>query len=81
MRHHPEAQARHEQALALHARARAIYRRNLPEDHPAVIATTLHLAEDQLSKIYTIREITRQTIPEDFRNERIHRAWRLVART
>ncbi len=40
-----------------------------------------HLAEDQLSKIYTIREITRQTIPEDFRNERIHRAWRLVART
>jgi 23S rRNA (guanine2445-N2)-methyltransferase / 23S rRNA (guanine2069-N7)-methyltransferase len=40
-----------------------------------------HLAADQLSKIYTIREITRQTIPEDFRNERIHRAWRLVART
>ncbi|MEX2169618.1 MAG: bifunctional 23S rRNA (guanine(2069)-N(7))-methyltransferase RlmK/23S rRNA (guanine(2445)-N(2))-methyltransferase RlmL [Pirellulales bacterium] len=26
----------------------------------------------------TAREITRQTIPEDFRNKRIHRAWRLV---
>ncbi len=27
---------------------------------------------------YTSREITRQTVPEDFRNARIHRAWRLV---
>jgi 23S rRNA (guanine2445-N2)-methyltransferase / 23S rRNA (guanine2069-N7)-methyltransferase len=27
---------------------------------------------------YSIRDITRQTIPEDFRNERIHRCWRLV---
>jgi len=26
----------------------------------------------------TLREITRQTIPPEFRNERIHRAWRLV---
>lgn len=39
-----------------------------------------HLAEDRVAAGYTIREITRQTIPEDFRNERIHRAWRLVAR-
>jgi len=38
------------------------------------------LVEESLSKVYTIREITRQTIPEDFRNERIHRAWRLVLR-
>jgi 23S rRNA (guanine2445-N2)-methyltransferase / 23S rRNA (guanine2069-N7)-methyltransferase len=37
-----------------------------------------HLAEERLSQLYTIREITRQTIPEDFRNDRIHRAWRLV---
>ena len=44
------AQKRLVDALALHARARAIYRRNLPEDHPAVIATTLHLAEDQLEQ-------------------------------
>jgi 23S rRNA (guanine2445-N2)-methyltransferase / 23S rRNA (guanine2069-N7)-methyltransferase len=27
---------------------------------------------------YTIREITKQTIPEDFRNERIHACWRMV---
>jgi hypothetical protein len=29
---------------------------------------------------YTLREITNRTIPEDFRNERIHRAWRMVLR-
>ncbi|MCE9552852.1 MAG: class I SAM-dependent methyltransferase, partial [Planctomycetes bacterium] len=28
----------------------------------------------------TIREISRQTVPADFRNKRIHRAWRLVKR-
>jgi len=39
-----------------------------------------HLAEERLAQLYTIREITRQTIPEDFRNDRIHRAWRLVRR-
>ncbi len=39
-----------------------------------------HFAEERTAAFYTIREITRQTIPEDFRNERIHRAWRLVAR-
>ncbi|MDG2208033.1 MAG: bifunctional 23S rRNA (guanine(2069)-N(7))-methyltransferase RlmK/23S rRNA (guanine(2445)-N(2))-methyltransferase RlmL [Pirellulales bacterium] len=26
----------------------------------------------------TVREISRQTIPEDFRNKRIHRCWRMV---
>ncbi len=39
-----------------------------------------HFAEERAAASYTIREITRQTIPEDFRNERIHRAWRLVVR-
>jgi 23S rRNA (guanine2445-N2)-methyltransferase / 23S rRNA (guanine2069-N7)-methyltransferase len=39
-----------------------------------------HLAEERLAAAFTIREITARTIPEDFRNERIHRAWRLVAR-
>jgi 23S rRNA (guanine2445-N2)-methyltransferase / 23S rRNA (guanine2069-N7)-methyltransferase len=29
---------------------------------------------------YTIRDITRQTIPEDFRNQRIHQCWKLVRR-
>jgi len=27
---------------------------------------------------YTIRDITRQTIPEDFRNQKIHQCWKLV---
>ena len=39
-----------------------------------------HLAEERLSALYTFREITNRTIPEDFRNQRIHRAWRLVKR-
>ena len=30
---------------------------------------------------YVIRDITRQTIPEDFRNQRIHQCWKLVRRT
>ncbi len=34
--------------------------------------------ESQLHGFESIREITRQTIPEDFRNQRIHRCWRLV---
>jgi len=38
------------------------------------------LDEEPLAKRYTIREITARTIPEDFRNERIHRCWRLVGR-
>ena len=28
----------------------------------------------------TLREISRQTVPEDFRNRRIHRCWRIVKR-
>lgn len=28
---------------------------------------------------YAVREISRQTVPEDFRNKRIHRCWRLVS--
>ena len=39
-----------------------------------------HLATERLEPRYTIREITARTIPEDFRNDRIHRAWRLVSR-
>jgi 23S rRNA (guanine2445-N2)-methyltransferase / 23S rRNA (guanine2069-N7)-methyltransferase len=36
------------------------------------------LDEEALAPAATIREITKQTIPEDFRNKRIHRAWRIV---
>lgn len=34
--------------------------------------------EEELLPTLRAREITRQTVPEDFRNKRIHRAWRLV---
>jgi 23S rRNA G2069 N7-methylase RlmK/C1962 C5-methylase RlmI len=33
--------------------------------------------EDQLVGYETIREISKQTVPEDFRNRRIHRCWRM----
>jgi len=36
-------------------------------DEPALAAAGL-----------SVHEITNQTIPEDFRNKRIHRCWRLV---
>jgi 23S rRNA (guanine2445-N2)-methyltransferase / 23S rRNA (guanine2069-N7)-methyltransferase len=39
-----------------------------------------HLDEQRVAARYTLREITNRTIPEDFRNERIHRAWRMVLR-
>lgn len=29
---------------------------------------------------YSVRDITRQTIPEDFRNQRIHKCWKLARR-
>ena len=35
------------------------------------------LAEEQLRGA-TIREISRQTVPPDFRNARIHRTWRII---
>ncbi len=37
-----------------------------------------HLATEALEKRYVIREITNRTIPEDFRDRRPHRCWRLV---
>ncbi|MCC7476594.1 MAG: bifunctional 23S rRNA (guanine(2069)-N(7))-methyltransferase RlmK/23S rRNA (guanine(2445)-N(2))-methyltransferase RlmL [Pirellulales bacterium] len=36
-----------------------------------------HLNEAALGD-YVVRNITRQTIPEDFRNERIHQCWKLI---
>ena len=38
------------------------------------------LDEETLAEFYTIREISRQTVPDDFRNRRIHRCWRMVTR-
>lgn len=37
--------------------------------------------DEQALDDYTIRDITRRTIPEDFRNLRIHACWRLVRRS
>ena len=34
--------------------------------------------EEQSVHGYSVREISRQTVPEDFRNQRIHRCWKLV---
>ena len=36
--------------------------------------------DESLSEIYEIREISKQTVPEDFRNKRIHRCWRMVVK-
>jgi 23S rRNA (guanine2445-N2)-methyltransferase / 23S rRNA (guanine2069-N7)-methyltransferase len=36
--------------------------------------------EQALAMSYSVRNITRQTIPEDFRNQRIHQCWKLVRR-
>jgi 23S rRNA (guanine2445-N2)-methyltransferase / 23S rRNA (guanine2069-N7)-methyltransferase len=37
-----------------------------------------HLAEHPVADHFAIREVTQRTIPEDFRDARPHRAWRLV---
>jgi 23S rRNA (guanine2445-N2)-methyltransferase / 23S rRNA (guanine2069-N7)-methyltransferase len=39
-----------------------------------------HLDAAAVERRYAVREITNRTIPEDFRNARIHRAWRFVTR-
>ena len=38
------------------------------------------LDEEALAERYTIREISRQTVPDDYRNRRIHRCWRMIVR-
>lgn len=35
------------------------------------------LDENSLTDLYRIREITNRTVPEEFRNKRIHKAWRM----
>jgi len=37
-----------------------------------------HLAADRVAARFAIRDVTARTIPEDFRDRRPHRAWRLV---
>ncbi|MBL8761305.1 MAG: class I SAM-dependent methyltransferase, partial [Phycisphaerae bacterium] len=38
------------------------------------------LDEAALAEVFEIREISQRTVPEDFRNERIHRCWRMVVK-
>jgi 23S rRNA (guanine2445-N2)-methyltransferase / 23S rRNA (guanine2069-N7)-methyltransferase len=64
-----------------HAQLLELVARNLAPGGVVYFSTNFrrfHLAEEKLAALYTFREITTRTIPEDFRNERIHRAWRLV---
>jgi 23S rRNA (guanine2445-N2)-methyltransferase / 23S rRNA (guanine2069-N7)-methyltransferase len=56
--------------------------RNLAPEGVVYFATNarrFRLDAELPSRFTAVQEITRRTIPEDFRNERIHRAWRLVA--
>jgi len=41
-------------------------------------ARRFRLDESSLAPLYGIRDITARTIPEDFRDAKVHRAWRLV---
>ena len=66
-----------------HAELLELVARNLSPGGIVYFSTNFrrfHLAEVQLTALYNLREITNRTIPEDFRNERIHRAWRMVKR-
>lgn len=36
--------------------------------------------EEGLADLYDFREISNRTIPEDFRNKRIHRCWRMIVK-
>jgi 23S rRNA (guanine2445-N2)-methyltransferase / 23S rRNA (guanine2069-N7)-methyltransferase len=66
-----------------HAELLELVARNLAVGGVVYFSTNFrrfHLAADRLEPRFTIREITNRTIPEDFRNERIHRCWRLVAK-
>ena len=64
-----------------HAELLELVARNLVPGGVVYFSTNFrrfHLAEERLAPAFSIREITRRTIPEDFRNERIHRCWRMV---
>ncbi|MBR2692604.1 MAG: bifunctional 23S rRNA (guanine(2069)-N(7))-methyltransferase RlmK/23S rRNA (guanine(2445)-N(2))-methyltransferase RlmL [Thermoguttaceae bacterium] len=36
------------------------------------------LDEESLADLYQIREISRRTVPEEFRNKHIHKSWRMI---
>ena len=66
-----------------HAELLELVARNLVPGGVVYFSTNFrrfHLDVERLAAIYEIRDITNRTIPEDFRNARIHRGWRLVAK-
>ena len=66
-----------------HAELLELVARNLVPGGVVYFSTNFrrfHLDVERLAALYEIREITNRTIPEDFRNARIHRGWRLVAK-
>lgn len=38
------------------------------------------LDEESLSDLYDFKEISNRTVPDDFRNKRIHRCWRMIVK-
>jgi 23S rRNA G2069 N7-methylase RlmK/C1962 C5-methylase RlmI len=67
-----------------HAELLQLVARNLAAGGVVYFSTNFRrfrLALDRIEPLFSVREITNRTIPEDFRNERIHRAWRLVAKS
>ena len=38
------------------------------------------LDAQSLADLYDFREISNRTVPDDFRNKRIHRCWRMIAK-
>ena len=66
-----------------HAELLELVARNLVPGGVVYFSTNFrrfHLDVERLAALYEIREITNRTIPEDFRNARIHRGWRLLAK-
>jgi len=65
-----------------HAELLDLVARNLAPGGVVYFSTNVrrfHPDEERLASAYTVREITRRSVPEDFRDARPHRAWRLVA--
>jgi 23S rRNA (guanine2445-N2)-methyltransferase / 23S rRNA (guanine2069-N7)-methyltransferase len=66
-----------------HAELLELVARNLAPGGVVFFATNFRrfrLDEERVAASFAIRDITSRTIPEDFRDTRIHRAWRLVDR-
>ncbi len=64
-----------------HAELLGLVADNLAPDGVVYFSTNFrrfHLDTESLPARYAIREVTARTIPEDFRDRRPHRAWRMV---